>query len=524
MITVRLFGPMAIIDAAGRNITPRGAKAQALVALVLATPDYMRSRVWLQDKLWSARAPGQAAGSLRQALLELRKALGDHGDVIAANRQTISLRPAQIMVKPRVAGQEYLEGIDVGDPEFEDWLTVQRSQDGTNATILSGSDPVAAAVLAITRCSEPLRVAVVVAKGIPQTDRLLVDMIADVFVQGLEERAVAEVQLSDEDAQADVLIDLQFHPGPRILRAHMQTRIGARHVWAQTLSLQGVAADGVQSESIALFVTAGIEAVVAAALRQDHRAAVQGHFGIHQAVRRIFGFQAKDLILADTQLSVLGQEHPAALGWRIFLKMVQRVECAVPATAAFAEQVEDLMQEALRRDPNNTIVLSAAAHACIKVLDRPDDALILAQRALRQSWSNPFALDVVADALLLQGRAADAYPIAKRAQFVGQSTPMSHFFDMGLALACVAMGRTDDALALAQQAIALAPSFRPALRYAVILNANMGRPAEALRALGRLRAIEPTFDLGQIVEDPDYPVATIRKAGLAGKRIVKLLQ
>jgi tetratricopeptide (TPR) repeat protein len=220
----------------------------------------------------------------------------------------------------------------------------------------------------------------------------------------------------------------------------------------------------------------------------------------------------------------LGQDHPAALGWRIFLKMVQRVECAVPATPAFAGQVEDLMQEALRRDPTNAIVLSASAHACIKVLDRPEDALILAQRALRQSWSNPFALDVVADALLLQGRAEDAYPIAKRAQLVGQSTPMSHFFDMGLALACVAVGRTDEALSLAQQAAALAPSFRPALRYAVILNANKGRHEEALRALRRLRAIEPAFDLAQMVGDPDYPVATIRNAGLAGPRIAKLLQ
>lgn len=323
---------------------------------------------------------------------------------------------------------------------------------------------------------------------------------------------------------ADVTLDLRFHPGPRILRAQMQTRQGARHVWAQTLSLQGMTAKAVQSENLAVFVTAGVEAVVAAALRQDHRASAQGHFGIHQAVRRIFGFQTRDLSLADTQLTRLGQDHPAALGWRIFLKMVQRVECAMPATAAFAEQVEDLMQDALRRDPNNAIVLSAAAHACIKVLDRPDDALILAQRALRQSWSNPFALDVVADALLLQGRAADAYPIAKRAQFVGQSTPMSHFFDMGLALACVAMGRTEEALTLARQAMALSPSFRPALRYSVILNAHLGRPDEAMRALGRLRTVEPAFDLAQMVEDPGYPVATIRNAGLAGKRIATMLQ
>ena len=80
-------------------------------------------------------------------------------------------------------------------------------------------------------------VAVVLADRIPDSDKLWVQLIANVFVKGLEERAVADTQLSDNDAMADVTLDLRFHPGPRILRTQMQTRQGARHVWAQTLSL-----------------------------------------------------------------------------------------------------------------------------------------------------------------------------------------------------------------------------------------------------------------------------------------------
>ena len=101
---------------------------------------------------------------------------------------------------------------------------------------------------------------------------------------------------------------------------------------------------------------------------------------------------------------------------------------------------------------------------------------------------------------------------------------MSHFFDMGLSLACVATGRPKEALAMARQAAALAPNFRPALRYSAILNANAGHIVEARRAVDRLRAAEPTFDLCQMLQDPAYPVATIRNAGLAGLEIQGMLQ
>lgn len=147
----------------------------------------------------------------------------------------------------------------------------------------------------------------------------------------------------------------------------------------------------------------------------------------------------------------------------------------MPVTAAFMEDTEAFKQSALQADPDNVVVLCAASHACIKVFDRPEQAVALARRALQRSRSNPFALDVLADALWLQGKAEEAYAFAKRAHYVGQVTPLSHFFGMGLCLACLATGRLEEALTLAQQASALAPSFRPPLRYAAILSASSRR-------------------------------------------------
>ena len=87
-----LFGPLTVQDRAGTVRTPRGQKVQALVAMLALAPRGARSRVWLRDKLWSDRQEEQASASLRQALTELRKALGPLAqDILNADKNTVSL-------------------------------------------------------------------------------------------------------------------------------------------------------------------------------------------------------------------------------------------------------------------------------------------------------------------------------------------------------------------------------------------------------------------------------------------------
>ena len=515
MVTVRLFGSFAMRDTDGRPLTPRGAKTQALVALLLAAPDYTRTRTWLQDKLWSDRGPEQAAGSLRQAVYELRQCLGPAAAALHADRRAIALDPARITLEVARDGDgEYLEGIDIGDPEFEQWLTVQRA----------AARPAIAAPARASPRDGHLTVAVVVAKGIAPGDRFLVQFIADLFATTLEERALAEVRVAEDGAAAaDVVLTLSFHAPVRMVRGQMVAAGNGRHLWSRTLTLDAPEAPGLEQAGIARFVNGGIEAAVNAALRHG-TTAFAADADLHRGVRGIFTFHAADLQAAETLLTRASEGSAAALAWRVFLKMVQRVERGEPASPAFVEEVEGLMQAALRRDPHHPLVLAAAAHACLKVLDRPDDAVVLARRAMDQSWSNPFALDVLAEALLYQGAGDAAFDMARRAQFIGQSTPMSHFFDMGLCLTCIATGRFETALALARQASALAPGFHSALRYQVVLNAGLGRVEDGERALTRLRSAEPGFDPRRFQQDRDYPVATFRMSALAGSQGIAALR
>ncbi|MDO6800356.1 hypothetical protein [Shimia thalassica] len=127
-----LSGPFQIICDDGRDATPRGTKAKALLALVLLSKNTVRSRVWIQDRLWSSSAPAQGASSLRKELSVLTKHFGKFGlDFLDIDRETVSINLNALEVDlfdeqllPDRA--ELLEGLDVADPEFEDWLTVER--------------------------------------------------------------------------------------------------------------------------------------------------------------------------------------------------------------------------------------------------------------------------------------------------------------------------------------------------------------------------------------------------------------
>ena len=130
-LSLDLVGPLSLTDAEGTNLTPRARKAQGLLALVGTSPGLRRSRAWLQDKLWSDRGPVQGASSLRQCLTEIRSTLGRHIGCLNTDRDWVGLDPVRVRVnadrsRPDSGDVEFLEGLEIRDPEFEHWIRDQR--------------------------------------------------------------------------------------------------------------------------------------------------------------------------------------------------------------------------------------------------------------------------------------------------------------------------------------------------------------------------------------------------------------
>lgn len=131
---VRMMGEFQVMDETGVDRTPRGAKARALIALLCRTPGYRRPRRWLEGKLWSDRGAEQASGSLRQALTEVRRALGPLAGRLQSDRDCVALSGAVVDLEEDpgaaqaalVQGREFLEGLDVMDRAFAGWLDDER--------------------------------------------------------------------------------------------------------------------------------------------------------------------------------------------------------------------------------------------------------------------------------------------------------------------------------------------------------------------------------------------------------------
>lgn len=137
VLSINLIGPFRIQNSAGMDLNIRTRKSKALLAAMCVAPDGRRGRAWLQALLWSDRAEKQASSSLRQCIYEIRKALDPFDDVLIGTRDHLELDLKRIKVdvltmeandwqKAASARSEFLEGLDVKDPEFDDWLREQR--------------------------------------------------------------------------------------------------------------------------------------------------------------------------------------------------------------------------------------------------------------------------------------------------------------------------------------------------------------------------------------------------------------
>lgn len=145
-VAVKLLGGFELrANGAARDLP--GQKDRALLAVLALTPGAAHTRDRLAGLLWSDRGDAHARDSLKHALARLRAALGPDGEPLVADRQSVRLDPAALMVDiaafDRLLAEgtpdateaaialyrgDLLEGIGIRDPVFEEWLRVERQR------------------------------------------------------------------------------------------------------------------------------------------------------------------------------------------------------------------------------------------------------------------------------------------------------------------------------------------------------------------------------------------------------------
>ncbi len=142
-IIAQLFGGMELRDADGRELIIETRKARALLAYLIVECSRWHSRERLAGLLWGERGETQARNSLNQALYEVRK-IETATNLKIVERETDRLRlsagsidcdlyrfGAMLSADPMAAADlctgRLLEGLDLGERDFMDWLNQKRA-------------------------------------------------------------------------------------------------------------------------------------------------------------------------------------------------------------------------------------------------------------------------------------------------------------------------------------------------------------------------------------------------------------
>jgi len=125
-------GSFALWDGDGRLVTIRGRKARAILAYLVTNPHEHVTRERLIQLLWPDRGMAQARGSLRQSLVEIRRAAPG---VIASDHEhvwidTARLGPVEIADNCSPTEQLF-DDLDGITPELDDWLRCERATEAS---------------------------------------------------------------------------------------------------------------------------------------------------------------------------------------------------------------------------------------------------------------------------------------------------------------------------------------------------------------------------------------------------------
>jgi len=131
-LKLKLIGGFKLENRQGVTVDIASKKGRLLLAMLVVSETGERTRVWLQEKLWS-RGSGQ--DSLRRELASLRKLFAQHGidplpksvprDVV---RLDLDCFEVDVLQRPGIQGS-FLDGLSIPQDELvEEWLVAMRAK------------------------------------------------------------------------------------------------------------------------------------------------------------------------------------------------------------------------------------------------------------------------------------------------------------------------------------------------------------------------------------------------------------
>lgn len=517
MLFVDLFGPMRVTDAAGRDLTPHGQRARAILAMVLMAENARRSRNWLADHLWSDKPRELALTSLRQSIREIRKCLpSGHETAFRADNFSVTADRSVLVVRPRSGSDDFLEGIDIADPEFEEWLTLERSRLTATATV----DRMAAKPAENVQAAPPpifnfaLRIDPPMLAG-PHDET---QRAADSAISGLL-LLLSEDGFTAIDDRRPGALAIRQPSGNSALALRSKTAMcgdwaevtlalvsltSGENVWFRRLNARSALLHDGRDPGLAAALLQCSEQV----WREKDAAARRARAGeddadcIRAAVQDIFALGAEDFSRAESELHQLVQGPQAGLAhaWLAFVqtfKLGQRL-------ARHETQVHDAARmhaaKALEREPANALVLALTGHVQSYVFANYLRAVELFESAIRLNPGRALPWDLYAVLHGYIGRPEAGLRCAQYARHLGANSPYSFYYDASCLITAGLSGDAATAIRHGESVLDATPDYSTVLRHLAASYAHAGARERAEDMRQRILLAEPGFSIQSLRE------------------------
>jgi len=573
---IHLFGPMRATSYLGDDILPRAKKSRALLAYLCLALGRKVARNRMASMLWNESTDVKARVSCRNALSEIIAAMGPLAEeIIAARRGTISLNAnacwidALALLEPsspnalnidlaRLCDGKLLDGLDGTTKPFDLWLVGQRTRAVEKLRALLESPPARASPRRAparieSRDSHPHR-------PLPGRNRLRV-AVMPFEAKGTQREAILAASLSHEISAAlarfrwfDVISPVQVLRRPLVRYTSedlLQTDYAldgvlARHgklleitvrlvdltrsanpIWSERFELATNELHQL-NEMVTPRVVATVDPVILLIEGQPKRRENYGATGLLlQAIPLIYSMerkrfeQAGDLI---NQALKIDPNNAMGLAWSAIWQITR---CGhgwaqdIEATLAGAEAAS---LKAIELDPENAEALGIYAHTCSWKKDY-DKAVEFYNRSLRLNPNLAFVWSLSAVTYCYRGEPNEALKRLKRYNDLAPFDPYSSFYDTIYVIAYTLKGEYEQAVLIGRGVVKVNPNFSASYKPLIAALGHLGRSDEAKPYIDKLLSLEPNFTVerfGQVyplrnVTDSERYMEGLRLAGVPEK-------
>ncbi|MBZ9603428.1 SARP family transcriptional regulator [Phyllobacterium chamaecytisi] len=575
-----LIGPFAITDPEGKVLTPKSQKSQAILAMLAVSLRGSRSRVWLRDKLWSDRPEDQASASLRQALLDIRKCLGDARDILVADKNTVSLRMDRIRLdideilseghpagNDELAAEHFLEGVDVRDAEFEEWLTLERqvwqrrydegqfqqkfepklelarqNQEPTPLVPLTAINPGTnsggtgngaandkASDSSSSVSSRQWVVAILPSRiaGQSENGQILAagvtNLIAKSLVEGTDIRVTDfsfgagpganssnDVGPGNEISLATALgiqLELTLASQTALIVVSIVRLADHSLIWKDSCIADRPPLERGETSQLHGLINHLIDEVNGSFLFRGEGGKLERETTMIEAVNSVFRLSRGDLDRAERILHNIAAERPSSsvYAWLAFIRTFRVGQRFNAYDSTIVEEAQFYARKALELDANNSIALALVGHVHSFLFCEYDYAAGLFERAIKLNPAQPLGWDLYSMLHCYAGQPEKALAMANWVQNLGFYSVHKYYFDTTKCISAALAGDHAAAISAGEDALKMRPDFNSLLRYMAASHAHRDEMALAEKYVERLEAVEPNFSI-ESLKDNRYPL------------------